>query len=70
KTKEINTKTDDNIASGSSTVEQALSANERKLYDQLDEDGKKVYLESITKARKEGTEAGVKEGIEKERKKG
>ncbi|CAG8779655.1 38586_t:CDS:2, partial [Gigaspora margarita] len=48
------------------TQEMALSTDEREFYDKLDIKMKKVFLESITKAR----EVGIREGIEKERKKG
>lgn len=68
KTKGIDIK-NDNIASGSNTddtVVPALSLNERKIYDKLDDDVKRFFLESITKARNEGKEVGKEE----ERKKG
>ncbi|CAG8473916.1 6702_t:CDS:2 [Gigaspora margarita] len=56
--------------SGPRIDELALSTDEREIYNKLDIKMKKVFLESITKAREEGLREGIREGIEEERKKG
>ncbi|KAF0448588.1 hypothetical protein F8M41_002647 [Gigaspora margarita] len=52
------------------TQELTLSTDECEIHNKLDIKMKKVFLESITKAREEGLREGIREGIEEERKKG
>ncbi|KAF0388207.1 hypothetical protein F8M41_011082 [Gigaspora margarita] len=47
-------------------IDDTVTQDEREIYNKLNSKMQKVFLESITKAREEG----IREGIEKERKKG